>query len=83
MKTGFLGIIPPTRATSFGLSQTPQTGLIVCFHSPLKGRGVQSGIRIVYAYHALTYTVDFIEIYFKGESENEDRERIREYLASV
>ena len=24
--------------------------------------------------------VDFIEIYFKGEKENEDRERIKEYL---
>src|SRR3989344_4701842 len=46
----------------------------------LKGRGVQSGIRVVYAYHTLTNKVDFIEIYFKGESENEDKERIKEYL---
>ena len=36
----------------------------------LKGRGVKSGIRIIYAYYVLTKTVDFIEIYFKGESEN-------------
>ncbi len=49
----------------------------------LKGRGVKSGIRIIYAYHVLTKTVNFIEIYFKGESENEDRERIREYLLRV
>ncbi|MGB4076185.1 MAG: hypothetical protein WBK28_00580 [Minisyncoccia bacterium] len=47
----------------------------------LKGRGVQSGIRIIYAYYVLTNTVDFIEMYFKGESENEDKERIKEYLA--
>jgi mRNA-degrading endonuclease RelE of RelBE toxin-antitoxin system len=46
----------------------------------LKGRGVQSGIRIIYAYDVLTNTVDFIEIYFKGESENEDKERIKQYL---
>lgn len=46
----------------------------------LKGRGVQSGIRIIYAYHVLTNEVDFIEIYFKGESENEDKERIKKYL---
>lgn len=49
----------------------------------LKGRGVQSGIRVIYAYYTLTKTVDFIEIYFKGESENEDKERIKKYLADV
>jgi len=47
----------------------------------LKGRGVKSGIRIIYAYSVVTNTVDFIEIYFKGEAENEDKERIRQYLA--
>lgn len=49
----------------------------------LKGRGVQSGIRVIYAYHTLTNTVDFIEMYFKGESENEDKERIKKYLADI
>ena len=49
----------------------------------LKGRGVQSGIRIIYAYHTLTKTVDFIEIYFKGESENENKERIKEYVSHI
>jgi len=49
----------------------------------LKGRGVQSGIRIIYAYHVSTKTVDFIEIYFKGEIENEDKERIKMYLSSI
>lgn len=49
----------------------------------LKGRGVQSGIRVIYAYYVLTNTVDFIEMYFKGESENEDKERIKQYLASI
>ncbi len=48
----------------------------------LKGRGVKSGIRIIYAYFVLTSTVDFIEMYFKGESENEDKERIKEYLST-
>ncbi len=46
----------------------------------LKGRGVQSGIRIIYAYHVSTNTIDFIEMYFKGESENEDKEKIKQYL---
>ncbi len=49
----------------------------------LKGRGVKSGIRIIYAYYVLTNTVDFIEIYFKGEAENEDKERIKQYLAGA
>ena len=48
----------------------------------LKGRGVQSGIRIIYAYYVLTNTVDFIEMYFKGESENEDKEKIKQYFLS-
>jgi mRNA-degrading endonuclease RelE of RelBE toxin-antitoxin system len=46
----------------------------------LRGRGVQSGVRIIYAYYVLNHTVDFIEIYFKGEAENEDKERIKMYL---
>jgi mRNA-degrading endonuclease RelE of RelBE toxin-antitoxin system len=49
----------------------------------LKGRGVNSGIRIIYAYHVLTRTINFIEIYFKGESENEDKERIKQYVADI
>lgn len=49
----------------------------------LKGRGVQSGIRIIYAYYVSTNTVDFIEMYFKGESENEDKEKIKKYLADI
>ena len=46
----------------------------------LKGSGVQSSIRIIYAYHVLTNTVNFIEMYFKDESENEDKERIKNFL---
>ena len=46
----------------------------------LKGRGSKSGIRVIYAFHCENYKVDFIEIYFKGEKANEDRERIKAYL---
>jgi len=49
----------------------------------LKGRGAQSGIRVIYAYYVLTNNVDFIEMYFKGEKENEDRDRIKEYLKKI
>jgi len=49
----------------------------------LKGRGAKSGIRVIYAFYCQNYRVDFIEIYFKGEKENEDRKRIREYLKNL
>lgn len=42
----------------------------------LKGKGAQSGIRVIYAYHEEEDWVDFIEIYFKGDKASEDRERI-------
>lgn len=49
----------------------------------IKGRGVMSGIRITYAYHIRQKRVVFIEIYFKGDKENEDRARLKEYLGSI
>lgn len=49
----------------------------------LRGRGIKSGIRIIYAYYVQTKTVDFIEMYFKGEKEFEDKKRIKEYLSKI
>jgi len=47
----------------------------------LKGKGVQSGIRVIYTYFEDRDTIELIEIYYKGDKENEDRERIsRHYL---
>lgn len=48
----------------------------------LKGKGVHSGIRIIYAYHRSRSRIEFIEIYYKGDKENENRERIKAYLRS-
>jgi mRNA-degrading endonuclease RelE of RelBE toxin-antitoxin system len=42
----------------------------------LKGRGVQSGIRIIYAYYPDDDKIEFIEIYHKNQKENEDTDRI-------
>ena len=44
----------------------------------LKGRGVHSGIRIIYAYHAEKDRIKLIEIYYKGDKDNEDRGRIQQ-----
>ncbi|HEY4494489.1 MAG TPA: hypothetical protein VJC02_00105, partial [Candidatus Paceibacterota bacterium] len=40
-------------------------------------------IRIIYAYHKSITTFMYIEIYFKGDKENENTERIKQYLRSV
>lgn len=45
----------------------------------LQGKGVQSGIRIIYACHEKEDWIEFTEIYYKGDKENEDRERILKY----
>jgi len=42
----------------------------------LKGKGVMSGIRVIYAFYPDTDRIELIEIYFKGIKENEDRQRI-------
>lgn len=42
----------------------------------LKDKGVQSGIRIIYAYFEEEDRIELIEIYYKGDKEIEDRERI-------
>lgn len=47
----------------------------------LKGKGAQSGIRIIYAYDEEADRINFIEIYYKGDKEIEDRERIKRYYA--
>ena len=40
-------------------------------------------MRIIYAYHQQLITFVYLEVYFKGDKENEDRERIEEYLKSI
>lgn len=47
----------------------------------LKGKGVQSGIRVIYAYHKNRLRIEFIEMYYKGDKKNENRERIKAYLS--
>lgn len=42
----------------------------------LKGRGVHSGLRLVYAYFENENKIIFIELYHKNDKENVDRERI-------
>lgn len=43
----------------------------------LKNRSV----RIIYAYHDNIFEFVYIEIYFKGDKENEDNQRVKDYIA--
>lgn len=42
----------------------------------LKGRGVNSGLRLVYAHYEEEKKIIFIELFHKNDKENEDRDRI-------
>ncbi len=46
----------------------------------LSGKGVHSGIRVIYSFDPMNYQVEFLEIYYKGTKENENRDRISAYL---
>ncbi len=35
----------------------------------MKGKGVQSGIRVIYSYHEKEDKIKFIELYYKGDKE--------------
>jgi hypothetical protein len=49
----------------------------------LKGKGVQSGIRVIYGYFEKEDRIDFIEIYYKGDKENEDKDRIMRHYREL
>lgn len=42
----------------------------------LKGRGVNSGLRLVYAYYPDEQKITLIELYHKSNKDSEDRDRI-------
>lgn len=46
----------------------------------LKGRGVNSGLRLIYAYYPDEQKIIFIELYHKNDKECEDRKRITEHF---
>lgn len=43
----------------------------------LHGRGAASGIRLTYAFFEEADHIEFVQIYFKTDNENEDRARIK------
>jgi hypothetical protein len=45
----------------------------------IKGKGVQSGIRVIYSYSEEIDRIELIEIYYKGDKQNEERGRFSKY----
>ncbi len=43
----------------------------------------ERSLRIIYAYHDDVVEFVYIELYFKGDKANEDRERISDYLSGI
>jgi hypothetical protein len=48
----------------------------------IKGRGANSGLRLIYAHYEEADRIELVELYFKGDKENENRGRILENYAS-
>lgn len=46
----------------------------------LKGRGVNSSLRLVYAYFEEEDRIILVELFHKNDKEHEDRERIKKYF---
>ena len=44
----------------------------------LKGTAALSGIRVIYAYFEKEDKIELVEIYYKGDKANEDRQRIND-----
>jgi len=75
-------VVPLGNSKHFNIITKNQQCAIVkarLFCRYLKG----SSLRIIYAFHFQSCGIDFIEIYFKGEKENEDSDRIKDYLKSL
>ncbi|WP_276503591.1 hypothetical protein [Terrimonas pollutisoli] len=46
----------------------------------LKGRGVNSGLRLIYAWFKTEERIVMIELYHKNDKENEDKNRIHKHF---
>lgn len=46
----------------------------------LKGRGINSGLKLIYAYFPDEPKITFIELYHENDKENEDKKRIMDHF---
>lgn len=71
----------PLKGLGLGCPQIYKAKKFAC--RSLKGKGVRSGIRVIYAYFEDEDKVDLIEIYYKGDKKHEDKKRILQYCRKV
>jgi len=74
-----ISIIPLGNSKHFNIiTQTESVRIVKArlFCRYLKG----SSLRIIYSYIEKEERIDFIELYFKRDKNNEDKKRIKEYL---
>ena len=74
-----LFVTPLGNSRHFAVVTRTDTILIVkarLFCRYLKG----SSLRIIYSWNEQEQRIEFIQLYFKGDKTNEDRERIKNYL---
>lgn len=72
-------VVPLGNSKHFNIMTKTESYCIIkarLFCRYLKG----SSLRVIYSYSEQKNKIDFIELYFKGEKENENRDRIKEYL---
>lgn len=48
----------------------------------LKG-GSRSGLRVIYVHEPAENKITFVEIYYKGDTENEDKARLKEFISKL
>ena len=73
--------VPSGNSKHFNIITQNNTVYIVkarLFCRYLKG----SSLRVVYAYFEQEQRIEFIEVYFKGDKEKENHDRIKKYLSS-
>ena len=46
----------------------------------MKGKGINTGFRLIYAHFEKENRIVMVELYYKGDKENEDKERILKYF---
>jgi len=45
----------------------------------MKGKGINSGLRLIYAWFEEESRIVFVELYYKGDKDIEDRDRIKKH----
>jgi len=77
-----VNVVPLGNSKHFNIiTQTENVKIIKArlFYRYLKG----SSLRVIYSYIEEQEKIEFIEMYFKGDKENEDKGRIKQYLKST